>query len=133
MECHIVEEFLNHEFRRSIRVGCAKAISFCERWDIFFSIVYCCTRGENQLFNLVFIHYFKEIDASNDIVVIIEERIIATLSHCFFRSKVNYSVNLFFGKKVIKIIIVSYVSFVEKRLFACEFFDRSEDRFFVGV
>ena len=79
------------------------------------------------------VHYFEEIDASNDIVVIIEERIIATLSHCFFRSKVNYSVNLFFGKKVIKIIIVSYVSFVEKRFFACEFFDRGEDRFFVGV
>jgi len=36
-------------------------------------------------------------------------------------------------KKVIKIIIVSYVSFVEKRFFACEFFDRGEDRFFVGV
>ena len=65
------------------------------RWHIFghwrriIGTVNCCTWTEDDVFNIIFLHFFKKGNGTTDVVLIIFQRFLNRFTHCLEGRKVN--------------------------------------------
>ena len=113
---HIFEDILHHKFGCSIRIGRIDTIGLGEWRNIFFCIINSCWWGEKNIFQSNIIHHLKEIDRSHDIVFIVEERIMTTLSYCLFCCEVDHSNKFMLFKDFFEQICISHISLIQRQL-----------------
>ncbi|MCY1544452.1 hypothetical protein D9M68_803390 [compost metagenome] len=94
----ILEYFLDHELRATIRIGRNTCRGIFADWNLFWLTINGCRGTEDKMENTRMRHRPEKCQTTADIVVIIIKRLLHTFTHCLETGEVQNGRNAVSGE-----------------------------------
>jgi hypothetical protein len=113
--CDVFEHLLDEIFGLSVNVRdvVAHAVRLCDREEIGLAVDRA-RAGEDQLEAPELFHYLEEVQHSDQVVLVVKQRVLHGLADGFDRGEVDHAVDFVLGEDVLEGSLVQQVALIER-------------------
>lgn len=131
MKRKILKDILYHELARTIGIGCPELAGLCQ-WKRVIGRIYGCRARKDDPPHFVSDHGLEKVDASENIVPIIQKRLFTALSYGFQSREMDHPIETMFRKNFIKRLRIADISLMEIRNIS-EYLSDLREHLFGGI